>query len=387
MTIAVPIRVAVVPLHIHDHGLPSSLHHQYHSQWSIMRTLTLTLTLTIVTLLITMLSSQPLFVHGHSDATNNAAGFLFDHTHDTFSLPMDLHVALIGLHGNGGKRVTLNAMDFEQSLMYSLEAIRSTCMDTGHLLDVQYDMAYHVHHAASLTLQEIERLLHDHMTFAGTNDDGQLLFDVEVTGLEERLEQLYNAELAPLRRGGGGGGYNQRRVHDNEDAMGRATSDRAPASSPPYTIIIMNPDKERMRPNTSALASVFDSATTTRDAATNTATVGTPVGGGADAGVRQGTAGFAQRVAQQIESRPPYIYRYRYNDGSPASVFIGRGRFVVIDLAAGPVSFGVTNRGDGTVSAASLPTISLRPHNIEVDNDEDNLDINDLRTSPPLSYH
>jgi hypothetical protein len=55
----------------------------------------------------------------------------------------------------------------------------------------------------------------------------------------------------------------------------------------------------------------------------------------------------------------------RYNEGTPTNVWIGRGRFAVVDLSSGPVSYGVTDNGEGTVSIQSTPPITLRPSNQE----------------------
>jgi hypothetical protein len=63
-----------------------------------------------------------------------------------------------------------------------------------------------------------------------------LLFDVEVTAIEEQLEQIFNAELAPHRRAGST--FNRRRQDGNQDAMGAAANDRSPSV---HTITITYP--------------------------------------------------------------------------------------------------------------------------------------------------
>lgn len=54
-----------------------------------------------------------------------------------------------------------------------------------------------------------------------------------------------------------------------------------------------------------------------------------------------------------------FSYRYRYLGGAPTQLWVGGGRYLVIDLSAGPVSFGMSQAlGDeGTVSAASIPIL------------------------------
>lgn len=52
-------------------------------------------------------------------------------------------------------------------------------------------------------------------------------------------------------------------------------------------------------------------------------------------------------------------YRYRYDGGSPCASWISARSFVVVDLSAGPMVYGPTGAGDGTVGASSIPTITV----------------------------
>ncbi|MBA0696703.1 hypothetical protein Goari_003234, partial [Gossypium aridum] len=52
-----------------------------------------------------------------------------------------------------------------------------------------------------------------------------------------------------------------------------------------------------------------------------------------------------------------YIYRYRYNGGGASQVWLSSGRFVVIDLSAGPCTYGKIETEEGTVSPRTLPRI------------------------------
>ncbi|XVF28193.1 hypothetical protein REPUB_Repub15cG0007800 [Reevesia pubescens] len=52
-----------------------------------------------------------------------------------------------------------------------------------------------------------------------------------------------------------------------------------------------------------------------------------------------------------------YIYRYRYNGGGASQVWLGSGRFVVIDLSAGPCTYGKIETEEGSVSHRTLPRI------------------------------
>lgn len=57
----------------------------------------------------------------------------------------------------------------------------------------------------------------------------------------------------------------------------------------------------------------------------------------------------------------PYIYRYRYEHGAPTQQWVAKERFVFIDLAAGPCSYGPNDSGEGTVSLGSVPLVDVKP--------------------------
>ncbi|KAK6160966.1 hypothetical protein DH2020_004347 [Rehmannia glutinosa] len=52
-----------------------------------------------------------------------------------------------------------------------------------------------------------------------------------------------------------------------------------------------------------------------------------------------------------------YIYRYRYNGGGASQVWLGSGRFVVIDLSAGPCTYGKIETEEGSVNPRTLPRL------------------------------
>jgi hypothetical protein len=52
-----------------------------------------------------------------------------------------------------------------------------------------------------------------------------------------------------------------------------------------------------------------------------------------------------------------YIYRYRYNGGGATQVWLSSDRFVVIDLSAGPCTYGKIETEEGTVSLRTLPRL------------------------------
>ncbi|PKA49913.1 hypothetical protein AXF42_Ash019229 [Apostasia shenzhenica] len=53
-----------------------------------------------------------------------------------------------------------------------------------------------------------------------------------------------------------------------------------------------------------------------------------------------------------------YIYRYRYNGGGASQVWLSSGRYVVIDLSAGPCTYGKIETEEGSVSYKTMPRLS-----------------------------
>ncbi|XP_021774282.1 uncharacterized protein LOC110738217 isoform X2 [Chenopodium quinoa] len=52
-----------------------------------------------------------------------------------------------------------------------------------------------------------------------------------------------------------------------------------------------------------------------------------------------------------------YIYRYRYNGGGASQVWLSSSRFAVIDLSAGPCTYGKIETEEGSISSRTLPRI------------------------------
>lgn len=60
--------------------------------------------------------------------------------------------------------------------------------------------------------------------------------------------------------------------------------------------------------------------------------------------------------SQMPDTQPQWHYSYNYGGGLTQS-WVSEGRYVVVDLSAGPVVYGPSDVGEGTVSVASLPRI------------------------------
>ncbi len=61
-----------------------------------------------------------------------------------------------------------------------------------------------------------------------------------------------------------------------------------------------------------------------------------------------------------VEQEAGFLYRYRYNGRGAAASFVGQYNFVVIDVSAGPVSFGPLASPGGAVAPAGMPRLLVR---------------------------
>lgn len=55
-----------------------------------------------------------------------------------------------------------------------------------------------------------------------------------------------------------------------------------------------------------------------------------------------------------------YLYRYRYNGLGSGAAFVGQYNFVLIDIAAGPVSYGPLASPSGAVAPTGMPRLMVR---------------------------
>lgn len=67
------------------------------------------------------------------------------------------------------------------------------------------------------------------------------------------------------------------------------------------------------------------------------------------------------RMNPTASGRAPYVYRYRYERGAATQQWVARQRYVLVDLAAGPCTYGPSDTGEGTVSLGSVPLVDVRP--------------------------
>eukprot|EP00271_Cylindrocystis_brebissonii_P007403 TRINITY_DN20905_c0_g1_i1.p1 TRINITY_DN20905_c0_g1~~TRINITY_DN20905_c0_g1_i1.p1 ORF type:complete len:878 (+),score=185.38 TRINITY_DN20905_c0_g1_i1:86-2719(+) len=227
------------------------------------------------------------------------------------TVPLELNIVLVGFDGDGGYRFKLDMEALRQLLQRSYPTHRPACLETGALLEVEHRLTYVILSVGSQEMIEIERELRSAMTFAGERKDANgtvtRLYDVEATVVEPVVDRLY-AYL-----------FGQEATETSEKDLER------PA---PIALFVFNLDKARMDPS-----------------------------------LNQNLQGDPESLVTDLkpEDLPSqergYIYRYTYNGGSKTQVWVGKGRYAVMDLSAGPCAYGRLGAAEGAVGVHSLPRV------------------------------
>ncbi|KAJ9181790.1 hypothetical protein P3X46_005848 [Hevea brasiliensis] len=200
------------------------------------------------------------------------------------------------LHTRGG---SLDARKLDEFLRTSFPSHRSSCLGTSEPLDIE-------HHVVFKAFPEA-------MVPAGTareTDFGREvpLFEVEAAVVEPVFHKLYSY------------------IFDMENMRYTAAENDRPV---PNAIFIVNFDKVRMDPRDTEID--LDSLMYRKiNPLTN------------------------EEIGKQEGN---YVYRYRYNGGGATQVWLSSDRFVVIDLSAGPCTYGNIETEEGSVSSRTLPWI------------------------------
>jgi hypothetical protein len=228
-----------------------------------------------------------------------------------FQVPLEVNIVLIGFNGDGGYRYTLDAQKLEEFLRVSYPMHRPSCLETSELLDIEHHMVYNAFPAGQTEVIALEKALKAAMVPAGNArelDYGREvpLFEVDATVVEPEFQKLYSY-LFDIE------GY-------SPEEMDRPV---------PTAIFIVNFDKVRMDPrnmeiNLDNLMNVKPSQLTEED---------------------------------MKNQEGGYIYRYRYNGGGASQIWLGSGRYVVVDLSAGPCTYGKIETEEGSVSSKTLPRL------------------------------
>ncbi|PSR92497.1 capsid protein [Actinidia chinensis var. chinensis] len=230
-----------------------------------------------------------------------------------FQVPLEVNVVLIGFSGDGGYRYTIDSHKLEEFLKVSFPSHRPSCLETGQPLDIEHHIVYNAFPAGQPELIELEKALKAAMVPAGTAREADFgrevpAFEVEATAVEPVFQRLYSY-LFDLESGG----Y-------SAEEMDRPV---------PNAIFIVNFDKVRMDPRNKDID--LESLMYEK---------------------------LPQLTEEEMKKQDvDYIYRYRYNGGGASQVWLSSGRFAVIDLSAGPCTYGKIETEEGSVSSKTLPRL------------------------------
>ncbi|KAL2338942.1 hypothetical protein Fmac_013388 [Flemingia macrophylla] len=230
-----------------------------------------------------------------------------------FQVPLEVNVVLIGFSGDGGYRYNIDAHRFEQLLKTSFPVHRPSCLETGELLDIEHHLVYNAFPAGQPELIALEKALRDAMVPAGNARETEFgrevpLFEVEATAVEGVFQRLYSY------------------IFDVDSVGSSVTEMDRPV---PSAIFFVNFDKVRLDP---------------RNKETDL-----------DNLMYGKIADLTEEDMKRQEG--DYIYRYRYNGGGATQVWLSSGRFVVIDLSAGPCTYGKIEAEEGSVCSRTLPRL------------------------------
>ncbi|XP_069154209.1 uncharacterized protein [Solanum lycopersicum] len=230
-----------------------------------------------------------------------------------FQVPLEVNIVLVGFSGDGGYRYALDSPKLEEFLKVSFPSHRPSCLETGQPLDIEHHLVYNTFPAGQPELIALEKALKAAMVPAGNareTDFGREvpLFEVEATAVEPEFQKLYSY-LFDLESWG-----------QSAEEMDRPW---------PTVIFIVNFDKVRLDPRNTDID--LDSLMYGR---------------------------ITQLNEEEMKKQEgDYIYRYRYNGGGASQVWLGSGRFVVVDLSAGPCTYGKIETEEGSISSRSLPRL------------------------------
>ncbi|GMY27939.1 phosphatase 2C 42 [Fagus crenata] len=240
------------------------------------------------------------------------AGWFFK-GHVPFQVPLEVNVVLIGFNGDGGYRYMLDAHKLEEFLRVSFPTHRPSWLETGKPLDIEHNIVFSAFPAGQAELIELEKALKGAMVPAVVAREADFgrelpLFEVEATVVEPVFHSLYSY------------------IFDVDNARNSAGEMDKPV---PNAIFIVNFDKVRMDPRNKEID--LDSFMYGK---------------------------ITQLTEEDMKKQEGvYIYRYRYNGGGASQVWLGSGRFAVIDLSAGPCTYGKIETEEGSVSSKTLPQL------------------------------
>ena len=262
--------------------------------------------------------------HMHAAANAALLGPRNDNAVPNLVLPLEVSVGLVGFDGDGALNVKMDPLILQALLDHVLPTHTPSTLEAGRPLSVTYEVQYHVAHVRT-ALAPLEAAVKAALVPAGletpaggrggSGEGGESgtrrvrAYEVPAEALEPVLEAAYETHFV------------QRTAR---------VSGAVKATHEPYVLFILAPDKLRIDP--------------------------TPPGGAANASGASplpswGALGRDAAAARGQDAE--LVYRYRYARGERTAAWLGRGRYAVIDLSAGPCAHGRLATWAGLDSAGS----------------------------------
>lgn len=230
-----------------------------------------------------------------------------------FRVPLEVNIVLVGFNGDGGYRYSLDARMLGEFMRRSFPSHHPACLETALPLDIEHDLQYNVLPVGQPELIAFEQAVKNTMVPAGSARESEYgrevpLFEVEATTIEPTFQRLYTY------------------LFGMEEGSYSAAEIKGPV---PNAIFILNFDKVRMDPRNKEV----DLETLKY-------------------------ANIEELTLEQMKQQEGnYIYRYRYGGGGASQVWLSSGRYAVIDLSAGPCTYGKIETEEGSVSYRTIPRL------------------------------
>ena len=240
-----------------------------------------------------------------------------------------VNVVLIGLDGDGAFSYRMRKEDFKKLLDKSLPLKKIYVANQERELNVDYVMEYNVLHLQHV--EEVERRIAASLVkrdspslFASppsSHSSGKAKTEkrkyVVHCGEEEGVEKLTPRKKAT--KGGIDSFFEEmeKTLHTKKE-KGREEEGGEEGELLQYTVFLLNPSKQR----------IFHLK-------------------------------FKTKLRREEEAEEAFSYAYSYEGGVENSVWVGKGRYVVVDLSAGVSLFGPTSKKEANVAFNSLPSLHL----------------------------
>lgn len=279
--------------------------------------------------------------------------FAFSRDNAPMRIPLVINIFLVNLDYKANNVfMALSANELEEYLMHTFPAIQPSCLETGEMLHVKYDLWYHVAHIDVEHKNMIEHAVRasmlptaedttEHaraqptpgkMKDGGSGAGAGVHYKVPIAGrVVDSFKQVHDmyAPASAKRYRFDQGSAEEKKPHEGSFFKRGAGSAAESAESPvqTYSLFVANLDKTLVAPEHIVKQVEKDAE----------------------------AAKSASKRRHSIVKAFTYSYYTNPATGTAADAFVSSDRFAVVDLSAGPAQYGSTQAGDGAVIPSSIP--------------------------------